>query len=94
MDFMQEFAAALAGADIAVVTEIYKAREEPIPGVSGQDIVTALKEKGHSHAFFCRTIDEVPDVLAPITQPGDGIILMGAGDIWKTGAPILQRIKT
>jgi UDP-N-acetylmuramate--alanine ligase len=93
-DFLHEFAAALAAADIAVVTEIYKAREEPIPGVSGQDIVTALKEKGHSHAFFCRTIDEVPDVLAPITQPGDGIILMGAGDIWKTGAPILQRIKT
>jgi len=78
-DFAQEFAAALNIADIAIVTDIYPARELPIPGVTSELIMEAGSEK----LKRLSTIEDVHDFLTPELKPNDLVITMGAGDIWK-----------
>ena len=78
-DFANDFADALQLADIAILTDIYPARERPIPGVTS-DLI--LKE-GQGKLNFLATIDEVYTHLKPQLRSGDLVITMGAGDIWK-----------
>lgn len=92
-DFLDEFAKSLINADIAVVTGIYKAREEPVKGVSSVSIIEKMREMGYDNALYVETIDELAAVLTPVLKSGDGVVLMGAGDIWKVGAALLKRIK-
>ncbi len=91
-DFCNEFAASLTHADITVVTDIYQAREEPVPGVTGNTIVEIMRQKEYGNVHFVKTLSEIPGVLVPLLQPGDGVILMGAGDIWEAGEHLLEKI--
>lgn len=80
--FLKEFAASLSSADLIVLTEIYPARERPIPGISASLIVDAIKAKlPGKDVVFVPEKDNVPDVLLPSLQPGDVVVVMGAGDI-------------
>jgi len=92
-DFCREFAESLSVADLAVVTEIYKAREEPIEGIRGFSIIEEMREKGFTNTLFAETVDNIPDSLVEHLQPGDGVILMGAGDIGKSGNVLLEKIQ-
>jgi UDP-N-acetylmuramate--alanine ligase len=92
-DFCGEFAQSLAAADMAVVTEIYKAREEPINGVRGMSIIEKMHEQEYANTHFVKKIEEIPELLTPLLQPGDGVILMGAGDIGSISRPLLERIQ-
>lgn len=78
-DFAPAFAAALELADLAIITDIYPARELPIKGVSTDLIANANPE----HIKHLATIEDVHDYLMPLLQPEDLVITMGAGDIWK-----------
>ena len=85
----QEIGAALASADVAAVTEIYRARESPVEGVSGKLVVDALAE-----ARPGMTIGWTPDAedgarfLARRARPGDVVLTMGAGDV-DAAVPVL-----
>ena len=82
-DFHREFATALSLADIAIVTDIYPAREKPIPGVSAQLIVNSV-DAAHRKSFYLSS--DVKDTLERVRElfrEGDMIITLGAGDIWK-----------
>jgi UDP-N-acetylmuramate--alanine ligase len=92
-DFLNEFAESLMKSDITVVTDIYKAREEPVYGVESMDIIRIMRENGHSKAFYIDDMYKISDKLVPMVEPNDIIILMGAGDIWKIGNELLKRIK-
>jgi len=74
---LEEFAASFEGADEVIVTEVYSAGEEPI-GVSGIDLAEKVPR-----ARFAPHFDTVKDDLFSITQAGDLVLFMGAGDIWK-----------
>jgi len=78
-DFAEDFAFELAAADLAIVMPIYPAREQPIPGVSADLIIQA----GNSHLQYLSDLDQLEVYLELILQPGDLVITMGAGDIWK-----------
>ena len=84
-DFYDEFGRSFFNADILVLTDVYPAREEPIQGVSGELIANAAKEFGHKQVHYVPDKKQVPAFLLRIMQPGDIIITMGAGDIWKFG---------
>ncbi len=83
-----ELGAALAAADEAVVTEIYPAREQPIPGVSGKLIVDALADRGRVPGWF-PTVAAGAAHLAARARPGDVLLVAGAGDV--DAAPALLR---
>ncbi|MBD3390645.1 MAG: UDP-N-acetylmuramate--L-alanine ligase [Chitinivibrionales bacterium] len=90
-DFMDAFAQSLSAADVAVVTEIYKAREEGIAGVSGRGIVERMRAGRAPGAVFVETKEQAVDAVTATARAGDGIVLMGAGDICDIGPKLLER---
>ncbi|MEX0667773.1 MAG: UDP-N-acetylmuramate--L-alanine ligase [Acidimicrobiia bacterium] len=76
----REFGRALSAADRVVVTDVYAAREAPIPGVTGEMIATAVvKDKGE--VFYAPHRADLAALLAELVEPGDLVLTMGAGDI-------------
>jgi UDP-N-acetylmuramate--alanine ligase len=90
--FTREFAQSLLPASKLLVTEIYKAREEPMPGVSGLNIVKTARELGHSDAEFFEDKWSVPDAIEADLAQGDVVLVLGAGDIWKVADEIAGRV--
>lgn len=78
--FSKEFGEALARADVAVVTDVFGAREEPVPGVTGELVADSAREAGGTVHYVPRRFDLAP-FLAPRVEPGDLVLSMGAGDI-------------
>jgi UDP-N-acetylmuramate--alanine ligase len=77
-----EFAVALAGADAVCVTEIYPAREEPLPGVSGKLIVEELaRVRPGMRIGWAPTLEDGARIVAGWARPGDTILTLGAGDV-------------
>ncbi len=92
-DFYDEFGRAFFNADVLVLTDVYPAREEPIQGVSGELIVNAAREFGHKNVTYVPDKKDIPAYLLKIKRPGDIIITMGAGDIWKFGEEFIKNLK-
>jgi UDP-N-acetylmuramate--alanine ligase len=91
-DFATEFGTALAElADVIALTDIYKAREQPIPGVSSQLIAAAAASAGKSPDWFGARAEATAALLA-IVQPGDLVLTMGAGDVTQVGPELLAAL--
>ena len=90
----QEFGISFFDSDIAVITDIYPAREEPIEGVTGALISDTAKEYGHQNMHYVQDKNELANRLLEITRPGDIVITMGAGDIYKYGEDFINKLKT
>ena len=82
-DFHREFAKAFLNSDILIVTDIYPARELPIPGVTAELITKETIKIGHKNVEYIPNKKDVPNKLLKIAQPKDIIMTMGAGDIWR-----------
>jgi UDP-N-acetylmuramate--alanine ligase len=91
-DFMDEFAESLCLADEIIVTAIYKSREDPLPGVSAATIVEKIERRGHGGARYVEKKESIAPRLLPLLREGDGVIVMGAGDIWKVGQQLAAGI--
>ncbi len=87
--FAAEFAAALDLADEVLVLDVYGAREEPLPGVSGALIAQAVTKPVHYQPDMSRVGRQV----AALAQPGDVVITMGAGDVTMLGSQILDALR-
>jgi len=92
-DFYDEFGRSFFNADVLVLTDVYPAREEPIQGVNGELIANAAKEFGHKQVHYVPDKKAVPAFLLSIVQPGDIVITMGAGDIWRFGEDFIAQLK-
>ena len=82
-DFMEQFAVSLSAADMVLVTDIYKAREQPIPGVDAREIADRVNALGRAEALYVRDKNDVAGKLRGMVGEGDLVIFMGAGDIWE-----------
>ncbi|MEZ0334815.1 MAG: UDP-N-acetylmuramate--L-alanine ligase [Gemmatimonadales bacterium] len=80
---------ALAAADLVIVTEIYAAREQPIPGVSGRRVADAAIQAG-ADAHFEPTRGEVARRVYDTLRPGDVVLTLGAGDITRVGPELVR----
>lgn len=78
----------LAAADLAIVTEVYAAREAPIPGVSGRRVAQAVTATG-GRALFEPALAGVVDQLNAIATSGDVVLTLGAGDVTRVGRELL-----
>ncbi len=92
-DFYDEFGRSFFNADILVLTDVYPAREEPIQGVSGELIVNAAKAVGHKQVHYVQHKADVPGFLLGVVRPGDIVITMGAGDIWRFGEEFIKQLR-
>ena len=93
-DQYEAFGTAFTNCDELLVCEIYKAREQPIPGITGKLIVDAAEKRGHRNAHFIAGAKEnALEVLKKDLKSGDLVIFMGAGDVWKLEKPILEALK-
>ncbi|HYM63447.1 MAG TPA: cyanophycin synthetase [Gaiellaceae bacterium] len=88
-----EFATALARADAAVVTEIYPAREEPWPEVTGKLVVDRLTEiRPGMQVGWARRLDDATMLVVATARAGDVVLTLGAGDIETISPAILERL--
>jgi UDP-N-acetylmuramate--alanine ligase len=79
--FAREFADAMALADVAVVMDIFPAREEPIPGVTGA-MISGLIDLPPERVVYEPHYEAVPDRVATIARPGDLVVTMGIGNVY------------
>ena len=87
------FAEALAGSDAACVTEIYPAREEPLPGVSGRLVVDELARlRPGMRIGWAPGLDDAARLVAGWARPGDTILTLGAGDVDRAAPLILEAL--
>ena len=87
---LKEFTTAFADADIIVLTDIFAPPpEKPIPGVSSEIMAEMMRTNGKEVHLIPEQAD-VADFLAEIVQPGDLVITMGAGPIWKTAHEVCE----
>jgi UDP-N-acetylmuramate--alanine ligase len=89
--FAAEFGAALAQADVVVVMEVYAAREDPMPGVTGAVIAAAVPlpaERVHFEPSWAA----VPALVAGLSRPGDVVVTIGAGDVTMIGPAVLDEL--
>lgn len=83
---------ALAAADLAIVTGIYPAREQPIPGVTAELVVRAAAEAG-SAVLFEPDKTRLGERIRSVARPGDVVLTMGAGDITRVGRELVQWLR-
>jgi UDP-N-acetylmuramate--alanine ligase len=88
--FAAEFGAALGLADEAIVLDVYAAREDPEPGVSGRLVADAVPG---GRARFVPAPDRAAAVIDAIAEPGDLVLTMGAGDITALGPRLLEILR-
>ncbi len=88
-DFYSEFAGVLSKADVTVVMDVYPAREDPAPGVDGR-LISDLLTNQH---FYVKEKDMLTSQLLKIVRPGDLVLFMGAGDIWKYSRQLLNGLE-
>jgi UDP-N-acetylmuramate--alanine ligase len=89
--FAAEFGAALAAADIVVVMEVYAAREDPLPGVTGALIAAAVPLPA-DRVHFEPSWSAVPGLVAGLARPGDVVVTIGAGDVTMVGPAVLDEL--
>jgi UDP-N-acetylmuramate--alanine ligase len=89
--FAAEFGRALAAADLVVVMDVYPAREDPIPGVTGEIVAAAVPLPG-DRVHFEPDPAAVPDLVAGLARPGDVVVTIGAGDVTAIGPLLLGRL--
>jgi UDP-N-acetylmuramate--alanine ligase len=88
--FATEFGAALSRADEVLVMDIYAAREDPEPGVSGALIAGAV---AGGRAQFVPDRASIPALAVGLAKPGDMILTMGAGDVTALGPELVAALR-
>ncbi len=89
----KEFGSSFDLADLVYVTDVYAASEEPIAGISGETIVTALKAHQHAAAVYVPNRSTLHREVGRIAKPGDLILSLGAGDIHEEATKLVQDLQ-
>jgi UDP-N-acetylmuramate--alanine ligase len=88
-----ELADALAAADVVAVTDVYPAREEPVEGVTGKLVVDALTGvRPGMLVAWTPSVEEGAHLLAGLVRPGDRVVTIGAGDVDRAAALLLETL--
>jgi UDP-N-acetylmuramate--alanine ligase len=86
-----DFSRAFHVADVVLLTDIYAASEEPIPGVTAEALAASVVERGHRHASYAGDLKAATDRLAAEVEDGDVVLTLGAGSVWTAGEELLRR---
>jgi UDP-N-acetylmuramate--alanine ligase len=86
---LDEFAGAFADADQVVVVDIFPAREVDDGSVSSRDLVAQMR---HPDVYYVSGLDDAADFLCGQLRPGDLLITLGAGDIYRVGEMVIREV--
>jgi UDP-N-acetylmuramate--alanine ligase len=86
------FGQALAGADEIVLTDIYAAGEDPIPGITVERLAEAIRSGSGRPVHVAKALTDVVPALLTIAQPGDAVITLGAGSIGTVPKTLVQAL--
>jgi UDP-N-acetylmuramate--alanine ligase len=89
--FAKEFAEVLAKSDEVVLLDIYAAREDPEPGVTGELILNNFSDRARIH--YAPNWDDASAMAASLAGSGDFIVTMGCGDVYRMVPQLLQALK-
>jgi len=89
-----DFTKAFNQADILVLTDIYAASENPIPGVTSEALAAAIREAGHKNVHYFRTMQEGIEFLLKNAKPGDAILTIGAGNVSRASSEFMVLLGT
>ncbi len=92
-DLFEDFVPAFDRAHRLILTEIYAAGEEPVPGVSGEELYRAIRRRGHMDVEFVASREDVAGGLLPRLAEGDMVLTLGAGDVYKVGESLLECLR-
>lgn len=88
-----EFTKAFGDADVLVLNDIYPASESPIPGINSAALWAAIKEGGHPCVEYISQTQNTLDYLTKNVRPGDTVLTLGAGSVYKIGEMFLETMK-
>ncbi|MBW2545092.1 MAG: UDP-N-acetylmuramate--L-alanine ligase, partial [Deltaproteobacteria bacterium] len=87
-----EFLGSFDDAGALILTDIYAASEKKIKGVHSMNLCKSIKDNGHGDVMYLSGFKEIVDHLTGIVKPGDVVMTLGAGDVWKIGEDLLGRL--
>ncbi len=90
---LEDFGRAFYSADVVLVTDIYAASEDPIPGIDGQVFAESVEQHGHKSVEYVGSVASGVARLTEIAQPGDLVLTMGAGSVSLAGEDVLRRLE-
>ena len=90
----EEFARSFYDADVVLLSDIYAASEEPIPGVTSQALAEEIERFGHRNVRFIGAVENGGQALLEAAQPGDLVLTLGAGSVWRAGEEFLAAKQT
>jgi UDP-N-acetylmuramate--alanine ligase len=90
----EDFRRAFNLADVLVLTDIYAASEQPIPGVTSEALAKAVGEAGHKNVFYLRSMQESIEFLLREAKPGDAILTIGAGNVSRASNELMVLLGT
>jgi len=86
-----EFCGVFHQADRLLITDVYAASEEPIPGIDAKTLASAITERGHQDAVYAGDLEAATERLAQEAREGDVVLTLGAGNVWTAGEELLRR---
>lgn len=89
--FAKEFAEVLAASDEVVLLDVYAAREDPEPGVTGELIYEKFRDKSRIH--YVPNWSDAPAVAAALATEGDFVVTMGCGDVYRMVPELLEALQ-
>jgi UDP-N-acetylmuramate--alanine ligase len=92
-DLMDEFSASFQNADKLYLMDIYPAGEDPIEGVNSEKLFKNIKGCGQKDVLYVKERDRLVNALMSDLKDGDIIITLGAGDVYKIGDLVLERLR-
>lgn len=92
-DLYERFVISFNEADILIIAPVYPAGEEPIEKVSSEWLAQGAKDHGHKEVICCAQDEELLPALLSLALPGDIVMTLGAGDIYRTGEEFLGQLK-
>lgn len=85
-----DFLDAFNDADVLIVTDIYAASEQPLEGVTAESLSRGIVDQGHKDVTYLSKFEDIIAHLREITQPGDVVMTVGAGTVWKIGEQFIE----
>lgn len=91
-DLMDEFSVSFADSDSLFLIDIYPAGEKPVEGVTSRFLMDKIKEKGHKDVSYAADKEDVLKQVLTRIKNGDILLTLGAGDVWKLGEKLIERL--